>query len=142
MKRPINRLIVHCAATPNGRPVTVADIDRWHRQRGYHRIGYHFVIYVDGSVHEGRPIAEPGAHAYGFNADSIGICMVGGVDANGAPSPAFAEVQFAALRDLLLKLRASWPEAAILGHRDLPNVAKACPSFDAGHWFSTGQVRP
>lgn len=64
--RKIAKIILHCAATPEGRETTVADITSWHLQRGFTTIGYHFVIYLDGSVHKGRCIETPGAHAKGF----------------------------------------------------------------------------
>ena len=81
--RKISEIIVHCAATPEGKAFTVADIDAWHRKRGFRCIGYHFVIYLDGSVHEGRAIEEVGAHCLGHNANSIGICYIGGCATNG-----------------------------------------------------------
>ena len=72
--RHINEIIIHCSATPEGRDYTVADIDRWHKARGWRGIGYHYVIYRDGSVHAGRPVEQIGAHCTGHNANSIGIC--------------------------------------------------------------------
>ena len=81
--RKINLIVVHCTATPEGRDVTVADIDRMHRARGWKKIGYHYVVYRDGSVHEGRPVNEVGAHVYGHNANSIGVVYVGGVAKDG-----------------------------------------------------------
>lgn len=81
--RQISEIIVHCAATPEGKHFTVADIDAWHKKRGFRCIGYHFVIYLDGSVHEGRAIEEVGAHCLGHNANSIGICYIGGCATNG-----------------------------------------------------------
>ena len=81
--RKIDEIIIHCAATPEGKPFTVADIDAWHRKRGFRCIGSHFVIYLDGSVHRGRAIEEVGAHCLGHNANSIGICYIGGCETNG-----------------------------------------------------------
>ena len=72
--RTINEIIVHCTATPEGKDYTVDDITRWHKERGSKTIGYHYVVYRDGSVHEGRPLAEVGAHCKGHNAHSIGVC--------------------------------------------------------------------
>ena len=80
--RTINKIIIHCTATPEGRDVTVTEIDRWHRQRGFSGIGYHYVIYRDGSVHKGRNEDSIGAHCTGQNANSIGVCYVGGMDIN------------------------------------------------------------
>jgi N-acetylmuramoyl-L-alanine amidase len=128
--RTINKIIVHCSATAEGKHFTVNDIDSWHRQRGFRCIGYHYVIYLDGSVHEGRPIAEAGAHCLGQNANSIGICYIGGCTADGkTPKDTRTEAQKSALIKLLTELRAQYPKAEIRGHRDFAN--KACPSFDA-----------
>lgn len=127
--RNINLIIVHCSATPEGRNVAVADIDRWHRERGYDGIGYHYVVYIDGSVHEGRPLNKVGAHCKGHNAHSIGICYIGGVDLNGKPKDTRTLAQKDALVNLLMRLKRRFPKAVIRGHRDF--AAKACPSFDA-----------
>lgn len=127
--RNINLIIVHCSATPEGRNVSVADIDRWHRERGFDGIGYHYVVYIDGSVHEGRPLNKVGAHCKGHNAHSIGICYIGGVDLNGKPKDTRTLAQKDALVNLLMRLKRRFPKAVIRGHRDF--AAKACPSFDA-----------
>lgn len=127
--RNINLIIVHCSATPEGRNVSVADIDRWHRERGFDGIGYHYVVYIDGSVHEGRPLNKVGAHCKGHNVHSIGICYIGGVDLNGKPKDTRTLAQKDALVNLLMRLKRRFPKAVIRGHRDF--AAKACPSFDA-----------
>lgn len=128
--RKITDIIVHCSATPEGKPFNVADIDRWHRQRGFAQIGYHYVIYLDGSVHTGRPIATIGAHCAGHNANSIGVCYIGGLSADGKrPKDTRTDAQKQSLIALLRQLRAQFPNAVIHGHRDF--AAKACPSFDA-----------
>lgn len=133
--RPINWLVVHCSATPAGKAFRVADIDRWHRERGFDSIGYHYVICLDGSIEPGRPVEDVGAHVAGHNKDSIGICLVGGMNAqNTQAADTFNERQRAALETLLHGLRARWPSARILGHRDFPNVHKDCPSFDVRAW--------
>ena len=77
--RKIKEIIIHCSATKEGRNFTVADIDRWHRERGFFCIGYHFVIYRDGSIHVGRSVEEVGAHCKGHNTVSIGVCYIGGL---------------------------------------------------------------
>lgn len=128
--RRIDEIIVHCTATPAGREVTVADIDRWHRQRGFHGIGYHYVVYLDGTVHLGRAIHEVGAHCDGHNAHSVGVCYVGGLSTDGTkPQDTRSEVQRRALQGLLHELKHQYPQAAIHGHRDFS--VKACPCFDA-----------
>lgn len=83
--RKINLIIIHCTATIEGRDYTVSTIDSWHRQRGFDCIGYHYVVYRDGTVHEGRPVAKVGAHCAGHNANSIGVCYIGGVDDKQQP---------------------------------------------------------
>ena len=130
--RKINKIIVHCSATPEGKDFTAADIDRWHRQRGWRCIGYHYVIELDGSIHKGRDESVIGAHCSGQNANSIGICYVGGVAKDGkTPKDTRTDAQKKALLKLLKELRAKYPKAIIQGHRDFPGVTKACPSFDA-----------
>ena len=127
--RHINEIIIHCSATPEGRDYTVADIDRWHRARGWRGIGYHYVIYRDGSVHAGRPVEQIGAHCTGHNANSIGICYIGGVSADGkTPKDTRTPAQRIALRELVEELRAKYPGATVHGHREF--APKACPSFD------------
>lgn len=127
--RKITKIIIHCSATPEGRDYTVADIDHWHKQRGWKGIGYHYVIYRDGSVHAGREVEQIGAHCTGQNANSIGICYIGGMTAdNKKPKDTRTPAQKAALRDLVERLIAKYPAATVHGHREFAN--KACPSFD------------
>lgn len=141
--RPIRALVVHCSATPAGKPFRAADIDRWHRDQGWSGIGYHYVLTLDGSIEPGRPLDEAGAHVKGHNADSIGICYIGGMNAqNTAPADTMNERQAEALLLLLQGLRARWPNAGICGHRDFPGVAKACPSFDVRGWCHARGINP
>lgn len=127
--RKINRIIIHCTATPAGRQVTVADIDRWHRARGFSQIGYHYVIYADGSVHNGRPEGKIGAHCLGQNTSSIGIAYVGGLTPDGStPADTRTEAQKSSLRALVEQLRAKYPGCTVHGHREF--APKACPCFD------------
>lgn len=128
--RKINEILVHCTATPEGKDFTVEDIDKWHKARGFKKIGYHFVIYNDGSIHKGRDIEEVGAHCTGHNSRSIGICYIGGVARDGkTPKDTRTDSQKESLLELLKELRVKYPKAKICGHRDF--AAKACPSFDA-----------
>ncbi len=126
--RNISEIIIHCSATPEGRNISVADIDRWHRQRGFKSIGYHYVIYLDGTVVKGRPESKIGAHCTNHNAHSIGICYVGGCDAMMHPKDTRTTAQRIALQKLVEDLRQRYPEASVHGHREF--AAKACPSFD------------
>mgnify|MGYP003620104629 FL=1 len=128
--RKINLIIVHCSATPEGKDFTVDDITRWHKARGFKTIGYHYVIYRDGTIHGGRPVSEEGAHCVGYNKYSIGVCYIGGLAADGkTPKDTRTDAQKLSLRNLLSQLKKSYPGVAIRGHRDF--AAKACPSFDA-----------
>lgn len=133
-KRRITKIIVHCTATPEGRHYTVDDIRKWHRQRGFSDIGYHYVVYLDGSVHLGRDVDISGAHCTNHNSNSIGICYVGGVAMDGkTPKDTRTKEQKAALMSLLKDLRRMYPEACIHSHSDYAN--KACPSFDATYEY-------
>ena len=128
--RTIKEIIIHCSATPEGKDFTVQDIKRWHLNRGFRDIGYHYVIYRDGSVHEGRPLGLPGAHCLKHNAHSIGICYIGGLAMNGkTPKDTRTEAQKVAIVQLLKDLHNRYPKATVHGHRDF--AAKACPCFDA-----------
>ena len=132
--RVINEIIVHCAATPEGMNFTVKDIDCWHRERGFKCIGYHYVIYLDGSIHTGRPESEIGAHCKGHNAHSIGVCYIGGCDKKGNPKDTRTDEQKASLLQLLTDLKQKYPKAVIHSHKDF--AKKACPSFDATEEYS------
>ena len=126
--RQITEIIIHCSATPEGGDYTVADIDRWHRARGFRQIGYHYVIYRDGSIHIGRPLNEAGAHCQGHNAHSIGICYIGGLAKDGrTPKDTRTPEQRNSLRTLLHQLWEDYPRATIHGHYEF--APKACPSF-------------
>lgn len=127
--RQITEIIIHCSATPIGKNYTVEDIDKWHKAKGWKGIGYHYVIYLDGSVHKGRPEEEIGAHCKGHNSNSIGVCYIGGLDEFGEPEDTRTDKQKEALTVLLKALKTKYPAATIHGHREF--AAKACPCFDA-----------
>ena len=131
--RQIEEIIIHCSATPEGRNVTVKDIDAWHRQRGFQCIGYHYVIYLDGSVHEGRKEELIGAHCSGHNGKSIGLCYIGGLDRNGKPKDTRTDEQKKSLTELIRTLKTRFPQASIHGHNEFAN--KACPCFDVRKEF-------
>lgn len=136
-KRRINSIIVHCSATPEGRDYTVDQIKKDHKEQGWSDIGYHYVIYRDGSIHEGRNVDIIGAHCEGYNSNSIGVCYIGGLE--NKPNVEYkklkakdtrTEAQKRALIELLSKLKKYYPGAKIYGHHDF-NKGKDCPSFDA-----------
>lgn len=128
--RIINEIIIHCSATPEGKDYTVEQIRQWHKQRGFSDIGYHYVIYRDGSIHSGRPIERIGAHCLKHNAHSIGVCYIGGVAKDGkTPKDTRTDAQKESLIKLIKELKAKYPKATVHGHREYAN--KACPCFDA-----------
>lgn len=122
-------VIVHCTATPAGRDVRRADVDRYHRSLGYDGIGYHYLVRLDGIIEPGRLDWEVGAHCRGLNDCSIGVAYVGGLDADGRPADTRTKGQRLALLAIMRDLRRRYPNVKIRGHRDF--AAKACPSFDA-----------
>ena len=92
-------------------------------------IGYHYVVYLDGTIHQGRSEDQIGAHCLKHNTNSIGVVYVGGLDANGKPKDTRTEAQKQGLRKLLTELKRKYPKATIHSHKDF--APKACPSFDA-----------
>ena len=127
--RNIREIIVHCTATKAGRKVAVAEIDGWHKARGWRGIGYHYVVMLDGSVSVGRSELSVGAHCLGRNSTSIGVVYVGGLDNDGLPCDTRTEAQKAALKKILTELLDKYPQAKIYGHSDFSQTA--CPCFDA-----------
>ena len=127
--RDIDKIIVHCTATPEGREVSVEEIDSWHKERGWSQIGYHWVIALDGSIHEGRPEHISGAHCKGVNKNSIGLTYVGGCDKDMNGKDTRTEAQKDSLIYLIGFLCAKFPGSKVYGHRDFSE--KFCPSFDA-----------
>lgn len=135
-KRSIKELIVHCSATPEGKDYSVGTIRQWHLQRGFSDIGYHYVIYRDGSIHIGRDESIIGAHCTGHNTNSIGVCYIGGCASNGkTPKDTRTTEQKQSLVKLLKELKTKYPQASIHSHKDFSN--KACPSFDATKEYSS-----
>jgi len=147
-----DHLIVHASATEHGKDFDAADIDRWHRAKGWLGNGYHYVIKLDGTVESKangarcRPVDKPGAHVGncgpGWNRRSIGICLIGGLDPETRePTNNYIPEQFAALYELIGGLAAEFniPSENIMGHRDLiaqtDAPPKACPCFDVNTWY-------
>lgn len=135
--RTIREIIIHCSATPEGREVSVETIRRWHRQRNFADIGYHYVIHLDGTIEPGRAEHAVGAHCLHHNQNSIGICYIGGTDRQGNPKDTRTPAQTAALVQLLKQLtdRYNLPLTAVHGHNEF--ARKACPSFDVQAWLKT-----
>lgn len=126
--RKITKIILHCSATPEGKAYTIDDVRRWHKERGWRDVGYHYVIHLDGSVHQGRPEQQTGAHCLGQNRCSIGICYIGGLTSDRRfPKDTRTWPQKTAMRFLVEELKARYPGATVHCHNEF--AAKACPSF-------------
>lgn len=121
----MKEIIIHCSATPNGRADTARDIHRWHKEKGWDGIGYHYVICVNGKVESGRPEYWAGAHASGHNSNSIGVCMIG--------TDIFFGTQWKSLERLIAKLMAENPKAKVIGHNEVSE--KDCPGFNVQEWL-------
>lgn len=133
---PIRYLTIHCAATPDGRDVKAAEISAWDRAR-FGQISYHHVIERDGTVVRTLRDDQLGAHTGKHNTGNIGVCYVGGVKADGrTPADTRTPAQRVAMHKLVAEYQRRYPGLVVRGHRDWPNVAKACPSFDVAGWLA------
>lgn len=135
-------IVIHCSATSEKQNFGAADIDKWHRSKGWACIGYHYVIKRDGTLEVGRKESQVGAHVADWNSVSLGICLIGGIDADD-PTKAednYTDAQWVTLKKLLKELKVRYPKAKIQGHRDFPKVAKACPCFDVATWLAANDV--
>ena len=126
--REIDKIIIHCTATPEGRNITVKEVRQWHLARGFNDIGYHYVILLDGTVQAGRPVSRVGAHVKGQNTGSIGIAYAGGIDRSGAAKDTLNPAQETAMVNLINDLRERFGHLTLHGHNEFDN--KACPSFN------------
>lgn len=143
MARTIDLVVVHSSATPADMDIGAATIRRWHMSpdpndpsKPWSDIGYHFFLRRDGEIEFGRPVERQGAHVAGHNETSIGVCLVGGTNANERAKAEFnfTMAQMAQLAYLLHKLGERYPEARVCGHRDL-DPHKACPAFNVTAWW-------
>lgn len=138
MRAATNHIVIHCSATGDNQNVTADDIRRWHKDKGWDDIGYHFVIRRDGGIEAGRRLNQEGAHVSGHNDDTVAVCLVGGL--KGIDN--FTPPQWAALSLLVDALQKLYPKANIMGHRDFPGVKKDCPSFDVQAWAKARNQKP
>ena len=134
-KRNISLIVLHCSATRVNQNFTIEQLEACHKARGFQTVGYHYYITKDGTLYPGRPESQMGAHAKGFNAHSIGICYEGGLDEHGRCKDTRTLAQKVTMEELLQSLCVDYPDAEILGHRDLPGVHKECPCFDTRAWL-------
>ena len=133
--RKIDLIIIHCSATRTTQNFTVEDLEACHKARGFQTIGYHYYITKDGEIYPCRPEEMPGAHAHRYNAHSISICYEGGLDSDGHPADTRTPAQKRSMVELLKSLCTDYPDAEVIGHRDLPWVRKSCPCFDVKKWL-------
>lgn len=133
--RDIKRIILHCSATKPSQDIDAATIRGWHLARGWDDIGYHYVIRLDGVIESGRPLSVMGAHVKGHNRDTVGICYVGGLDADGEPYDTMNGRQADSFRRLVYALCVTLnTRLSVHGHNEFS--AKACPSFAVSEKFS------
>ena len=143
-RRRIDMLVIHCLATMPYMDFGMNDVTQWHtapkpRGRGWKYPGYHGLFRFDGKFERGRDVDIAGAHARGFNARSIGVALVGGLDGSKRPSPdAYTRAQWRELRKFVDEFKAMYPDAKIVGHNELGN--KACPSFSVQDWLKDGSI--
>lgn len=134
MKRNIQYIVVHCTGTlPTARLEAIQRY--WKEVKKWNNPGYHYLIDRFGIVHQLQDEQKVANGVAGHNKESIHVCYIGGEDANGRPRDTRTAEQKVALFDKVMELSERYPQAAILGHRDFPNVAKACPCFDVGDWM-------
>ncbi len=133
-------LTIHCAATPEGRDNSAAEVNRWDIEK-FGQISYHWVIELDGDAVRGLPDNVKGAHVGKNNTGNIGICYVGGTEGRNAgfkPKDTRTKAQKIALRTLIRTYQARYPGIIIRGHNEWPGVTKACPSFSVSKWLAAG----
>lgn len=131
-------VFVHCSATKAGQDVGVREIRQWHKEQGWLDVGYHYIIKRDGTVEEGRDVDAVGSHAKGHNHNSVGVCLVGGIDDKGNTEANFTPAQMDALRPLLESLLEKYEGSVLRAHHDV--APKACPSFDLKRWWDTDEL--
>lgn len=140
--RPMHTIVVHCSATRENEDYSKEDIKKWHLQRGFKDIGYHFIIKIDGTIEIGRPLNQVGAHVTNNNTGSIGICYIGGLDSNGKSKDTRTDEQKESLLNLITLLKDNINIKEIKGHRDYSKdlngngkidkfeYIKDCPCFE------------
>jgi N-acetyl-anhydromuramyl-L-alanine amidase AmpD len=128
--RELDKIIIHCSDSDIESHDNVETIRRWHLERGWSDIGYHYYIKKDGTIDNGRPIEVKGSHCYGYNTGSIGICLGGRYS--------FTEEQFGALRYIIVNLIEQFGNLEIFGHYELST--KTCPNFNVADFLDEYRV--
>lgn len=137
-RKSTDAIFVHCSATKPDMDIGVETIRMWHKQQGWLDVGYHFIIKRDGTVEEGRPVNVVGSHVKDWNSKSVGVCLVGGINAKGQFEANFTPAQMDSLRNKLEELMSKYPNAELMAHHSV--AAKACPSFDVKRWWTKNEL--
>lgn len=137
-RESIDAIFVHCSATKPTQNIGVREIRQWHKEQGWLDVGYHYIIKRDGTVEAGRDESAVGSHAKGYNHNSIGVCLVGGIDGSGKFEANFTPAQMSALRSLLVTLLAKYEGSKLMAHHEV--APKACPSFDVRRWWYNNEL--
>jgi N-acetylmuramoyl-L-alanine amidase len=129
-------LVIHCAATRPSQDISAEDIDRWHKEKGFDKIGYHYFIKRNGNIENGRLETETGAHAYGYNSKSLGICLAGGVTEDNitVSENNFTKEQFESLDRLVEQIEDTYLGIKVIGHNEISQ--KDCPGFNVQEWLN------
>ena len=131
MKALINKniklLVVHCSDTEESKRLTAIDLHNMHLKFGWDGIGYHKIIDRSGKIENGRPEYWTGAHVYGKNNESLGVCLIG--------KKHFTKKQFSSLKKILVDWKAKYPNAVVKGHCDTIKTKKTCPNFNVDNWY-------
>lgn len=138
LSRHVSRLIIHCSATPPSMDIGADTINKWHTDKGWSAIGYHYVIKRDGVIENGRDVNNIGAHVKGHNTGSIGVCLIGGVDKNNKAEANFTDAQWETLAIVCKSFKKQLNYVTIHGHNEY--AAKACPSFDVQVWLDKENI--
>jgi len=127
----VTYIVIHCS-DDKFKLHNAFDIHKLHLSFGWDGIGYHRVIKRNGVIEHGRPEFWIGAHVYGHNKNSLGVCLIG--------TNKFTRNQFSSLKNVLLRWKKKYPKAEIIGHRDAINTKKTCPNFDVRSWCKENSI--
>lgn len=136
--REIKYIAIHCTA--GSQRATVADLWAVFKSHKWKNPGYHYVITADGTIHQLLDEAKVSNGVKGWNSVTLNVAYTGGVDSKLHPTDNRTEAQRSAMAKLVKELHRRYPAAVIQGHRDFPNVAKVCPSFDVKAWLEENGI--
>lgn len=137
--RDIKYIAIHCTGA-NPKQTTKSILDYWKNNLKWKNVGYHYLISEDGIIEQLAIESQVTNGVAGFNANAIHVCYKGGVDSAGKPKDTRTDKQKESMIALLKQLKIRYPKAEIKGHRDFPNVKKACPSFSVSDFLKTVKI--